>query len=160
MSVAGLILGYWVLVFTIDIIGRKPIQLGGFIILTILFFIWGFAYNVISSNAMFCIYSLCNFFQNFGPNTTTFIVAGEVFSTRYHSSGHGLSAASGKIGAIISQALIGPLRNKGGVNHWMNHIMKIYGGYMALGILTTLLIPETKRKSLEQLTQENDDYAE
>ncbi len=34
---AGAIPGYWVTVATCDTIGRKPIQLGGFIILTIIF---------------------------------------------------------------------------------------------------------------------------
>lgn len=50
--------------------------------------------------------SLANFFQNFGPNTTTFIVPGEVFPTRYRSTAHGISAASGKLGAVIAQFLV------------------------------------------------------
>lgn len=49
------------------------------------------------------LYCLANFFQNFGPNTTTFIVPGEVFPTRYRSTAHGISAASGKFGAVIAQ---------------------------------------------------------
>jgi PHS family inorganic phosphate transporter-like MFS transporter len=36
---AGAVPGYWVSVATIDTLGRKPIQLGGFIILTILFIV-------------------------------------------------------------------------------------------------------------------------
>ena len=39
---AGAIPGYWVTVATVDTIGRKPIQLGGFIILTVMFCIMGF----------------------------------------------------------------------------------------------------------------------
>ena len=39
---AGAIPGYWVTVATVDTIGRKPIQLMGFILLTILFCIIGF----------------------------------------------------------------------------------------------------------------------
>lgn len=46
---------------------------------------------------------MANFFQNFGPNTTTFIIPGEVFPTRYRSTAHGICAASGKLGAIIAQ---------------------------------------------------------
>lgn len=37
---AGAVPGYWVSVATIDILGRKTIQLGGFIILTILFIVY------------------------------------------------------------------------------------------------------------------------
>lgn len=127
---AGLIPGYWVSVATIDTIGRKPIQIGGFVMLTILFCIIGFGFHKISTGGLFALYCLCNFFQNFGPNTTTFIVPGEVFPTRYRSTGHGISAASGKVGAIIAQALIGPLRNKGGPNAWLNHVMEIFALFM------------------------------
>ena len=130
LSVAGLIPGYWVSVATIDIIGRKPIQLFGFFILTILFSIIGFGFHTIPTGGLFALYCLCNFFQNFGPNTTTFIVPGEVFPTRYRSTAHGISAASGKVGAIIAQALLGPVRNRGGTNAWLNHVMEIFAFFM------------------------------
>ena len=41
LSVAGLIPGYWATFLVIDKWGRKPIQLMGFIMLTILFIIMG-----------------------------------------------------------------------------------------------------------------------
>ncbi|KAJ6537339.1 major facilitator superfamily domain-containing protein [Mycena sp. CBHHK59/15] len=42
------------------------------------------------------------FFFNFGANTTTYCYPAEVFPTRFRAFAHGLSAASGKVGAIIS----------------------------------------------------------
>lgn len=51
------------------------------------------------------LYCLANFFQNFGPNVTTFIIPGEVFPTRYRATGHGISAACGKLGAIVAQVI-------------------------------------------------------
>lgn len=159
---AGAVPGYWVSVATIDTLGRKPIQLMGFIILTILFIVMGFAYNHISSNGLLAIYVLAQFFFNFGPNTTTFIVPGEVFPTRYRSTSHGISAASGKIGSIIGQGAIATLRTHGATKDnaapWMDHVLEIYALFMLLGCFTTLLIPETTRKSLEELSGE-DDYA-
>ena len=130
LSAAGLIPGYWVTVATVDTIGRKPIQVGSFGVLTILFSIIGFGFHKIPTGGLFALYCLCNFFQNFGPNTTTFIVPGEVFPTRYRSTGHGISAAAGKTGSIIAQALIGPLRNRGGPNAWLNHVMEIFALFM------------------------------
>ena len=65
---AGVIPGYWVTVALVDIVGRKPIQLMGFIVLTILFLVWGFDFFHISSNAMFAIYVLSQFFFNFGTS--------------------------------------------------------------------------------------------
>lgn len=44
---AGAIPGYWVTAATVDTVGRKPIQLGGFIILTILFCIMGFGESLL-----------------------------------------------------------------------------------------------------------------
>lgn len=158
---AGSIPGYWCTVATVDTIGRKPIQLMGFVVLTILFIVWGFDYNNLSANAQLAIYVLAQFFFNFGPNATTFIVPGECFPTRYRSTSHGISAASGKVGSIIAQAAIAPLRTTGAVtggnaNPWQNHVLQIYSLFMFLGIFTTLLIPETKRITLEKLAGEYD----
>lgn len=156
---AGAIPGYWVTVATVDTIGRKPIQLMGFTILTVLFVVIGFAYHHLSEGALLALYVLCQFFFNFGPNATTFIVPGECFPTRYRSTSHGLSAASGKVGAIIAQVVFGPLRTKGNPttanpSPWLNHVMQIFALFMLCGIFTTLLIPETKRKTLEELAGE------
>lgn len=155
---AGAIPGYWVTVALVDTIGRKPIQLMGFTLLTIFFCIFGFGYNVIGTHGKLAVYVLCQFFFNFGPNATTFIVPGECFPTRYRSTSHGLSAASGKIGAIIAQVVIGPLRVRGATKNnaspWLNHVLEIFALFMLCGIFTSLLIPETKRKTLEQLAGE------
>ncbi|KAF7191479.1 Repressible high-affinity phosphate permease [Pseudocercospora fuligena] len=155
---AGAIPGYWVTVATVDTIGRKPIQLMGFIILTIIFCIMGFAYHQIGTGGLLACHVIAQFFFNFGPNATTFIVPGECFPTRYRSTCHGISAASGKIGSIIAQAAIAPLRTRGATttnaSPWLNHVLEIFALFMLLGCFTTLLIPETKRLTLEQLAGE------
>lgn len=135
----------------------------GFSILTILFLVWGFDYHNIKPKAMFGIYVIAQFFFNFGPNTTTFIVPGECFPTRYRSTSHGISAASGKMGSIIAQAAIAPLRTRGATktnaNPWLNNVMKIYAFFMLLGVFLTTLIPETARITLETLAGEEADTA-
>ncbi len=101
---------------------------------------------------------MLTYLANSGPNATTFIIPGEVFPTRYRSSGHGISAATGKVGAIIAQVLIGPLRTRGATatnaSPWLPHVMQIYSVFMFVGMFTTLLIPETRRKTLEELSGE------
>ncbi|VVT49346.1 uncharacterized protein SAPINGB_P002225 [Magnusiomyces paraingens] len=158
ITCAGAIPGYWFSVATLDIVGRKPVQLLGFIILTILFCIIGFAYHKLPSGGLFALYILCQLFCNWGPNTTTFIVPGEIFPTRYRSTAHGMSAASGKVGAIIAQCVLGPLINHNCPkkdNCWLNHVMEIFALFMLCGIGTTLLIPETKRQTLEELCEKH-----
>jgi len=63
---AGSIPGYWLSVAFVDTIGRKPIQLMGFVMCTILFIIWGFAFAKISAHAQFGLYVLIQLFFNFG----------------------------------------------------------------------------------------------
>lgn len=55
-------------VATVDTFGRKPIQLMGFVCLTILFVVWGFAYKHLSGHAMLGLYVLVQFFFNFGKS--------------------------------------------------------------------------------------------
>jgi PHS family inorganic phosphate transporter-like MFS transporter len=158
---AGAIPGYWATVALVDQIGRKKIQLIGFTMLTILFIIIGFAFYDLSPHGLLVIYAFCQFFFNFGPNATTFIYPAECFPTRYRATGHGISAAAGKIGSIVALAFA-PLQQIGapvgcsGTNctPWLNHMMEIFALFMACGILTTCLLPETKRRSLEELCGE------
>lgn len=62
----------------------------------------------------------------------------------------------------MAQTIFGPLRTIGAkpgatgnqASPWLNHVMQIFALFMFLGTLTTLLIPETKRKTLEELAGE------
>jgi PHS family inorganic phosphate transporter-like MFS transporter len=75
---AGAIPGYWCSVATIDTIGRKPVQMMGFIALTILFIVWGFDFKNLKPHGHLAIYVLVQFFFNFGemlsPSSKTGLV--------------------------------------------------------------------------------------
>jgi PHS family inorganic phosphate transporter-like MFS transporter len=162
LSAAGLIPGYYATFLLIDKWGRRPIQLMGFIMLTIIFVIMGFGFDKLtatpsSTKAFVFLYCLANFFQNFGPNSTTFVIPGEVFPTRYRSTGHGISAASGKLGAVVAQVGFSRLKDIGGTNKFVKHILEIFAFFMLTGIFSTLLLPETKGKTLEELSNEDQD---
>jgi PHS family inorganic phosphate transporter-like MFS transporter len=139
LAIAGLIPGSYACFFFIDSWGRKPIQLMGFCILTILFATMGFAHDRLSSTTnggsttpgsittpgtsfYVALYCLSNFFSNFGPNTTTFVIPGEAFPTRYRATAHGISAASGKLGAIIAQVGFARLKDLGGPDAFVKHM--------------------------------------
>jgi PHS family inorganic phosphate transporter-like MFS transporter len=179
LTVAGLIPGYWATFLLIDKVGRKPIQFMGFGMLTIIFCIMvstlalfappcadavlqGFAYDKLTAtkggqHAFVFLYCLANFFQNFGPNTTTFVVPGEAFPTRYRSTSHGISAASGKLGAIVAQVGFAQLQNRGGPNKFVKHLLEIFAFFMLTGVFSTMLIPETNQRTLEDLSNESQD---
>ncbi|KAI8380552.1 phosphate:H+ symporter [Choanephora cucurbitarum] len=160
INLLGSVPGYWITVFTVDKIGRKTIQIMGFTVLTIMFVILGFGYHAIinTSVALFIVlFTITQIFFNFGPNSTTFIVPGECFPTRYRSTAHGISAASGKIGAIIAQVGFGLLKDIGGSNAWIDHLLEIFAFFMLTGLLSSFLIEETKGKTLEELSGDYDD---
>ena len=159
---AGQIPGYWLAMLTVDYLGRKPIQIIGFLALTTIFAAIGFAYSNLNRQATLALYILAQFFFNFGPNSTTFIVPGECFPTRYRASAHGISAAAGKLGATIAQLMVPPLLNKGApagclgqeCNTWVGHLMEIFALFMLLGAAISFLIPETRGQTLEVLAGE------
>ena len=134
----------------------------GFAVLTVLFATMGFGYDRLNASesakdGFVVLYCLANFFQNFGPNTTTFIIPGEAFPTRYRSTAHGISAASGKLGAIVAQVGFAQLRDHGGAkgsNAFVKHILEIFALFMATGVGSTLLLTETKNQTLEDLSGE------
>jgi PHS family inorganic phosphate transporter-like MFS transporter len=67
--------GYYAAVLLIDRIGRKPLQIIGFFMMAVLYFILGFFYQTLHQKVVWfvIIYGLTFFFSNFGPNTTTFV---------------------------------------------------------------------------------------
>jgi MFS transporter, PHS family, inorganic phosphate transporter len=66
------------------------------------------------------------------------------------------------LGAVIAQVIIGPLATKGALpgakgpdaTPWLPHVLEIFAAFMFIGIFTSLLVPETARKTLEQLAGE------
>ncbi|KAG9312575.1 hypothetical protein JVU11DRAFT_6971 [Chiua virens] len=172
LSFAGYIPGFAAAYFLIDVLGRKTLQLMGFIVLTILFWIMGFGFNYLSGHAFLILYCFANFFQNFGPNTTTFIIPGEIFPTRYRATGHGISAASGKLGAVVAQILFAVANQNLNVMYvvfFMSLLfslcstgvrtllcsLEVLSFVMMTGVFSTLLLCETKGETLEVLSKEN-----
>ncbi|KAF9105291.1 Inorganic phosphate transporter pho84 [Mortierella sp. AM989] len=158
VSLLGFVPGYWFTVFLIEKMGRKRIQFMGFGMLTILFIILSAAFHKLKEIVplFIAVFTLAQFFFNFGPNTTTFVVPGEVFPTRVRATAHGISAASGKLGAILATFLFNKLVEIGGApgeHAFLPQMLGIFAGIMGLGFLCTFLIPETKGMSLEEIEE-------
>jgi len=158
----GAVPGYWVTVFTIEKLGRKPIQYFGFGMLTVLFAILAVGYHWLIENSLplfITIYTLIQFFNNFGPNATTFVLAGEVFPTRLRTSAHGVSAASGKAGAILAAHGFSIMKDYGGEvgsGAFVPTLLWIFSGFMLLGGCLTYFVPETKGRTLEDISGEKE----
>jgi PHS family inorganic phosphate transporter-like MFS transporter len=98
--------GYILAVIFLDRIGRKRLQLVGFGGEAIIFAAMAiFQQQFKGLPALFVfMYALTFFFDDFGPNTTTFVIPAEIFPTEARATCHGISAAFGKAGAAIGAA--------------------------------------------------------
>ncbi|KAF2718831.1 MFS general substrate transporter [Polychaeton citri CBS 116435] len=102
--------GYYLASFLIDnkLYGRKMMQQIGFIADLVLFAVPAFHYHYYTHKAVHsfqAMYFLSSFFNQFGPNCVTFLVAAEVYPTPIRASAHGFSAAVGKLGALFASVL-------------------------------------------------------
>eukprot|EP00658_Telonema_sp_P-2_P011973 TRINITY_DN14576_c0_g1_i12.p1 TRINITY_DN14576_c0_g1~~TRINITY_DN14576_c0_g1_i12.p1 ORF type:complete len:408 (-),score=62.44 TRINITY_DN14576_c0_g1_i12:582-1805(-) len=73
--------GYYVAMYFMDSIGRRNMQLQGFLIMAILYAILGIFDHQLTQvpSLMLVLYGLTFFFSNFGPNSTTFQLPAESF---------------------------------------------------------------------------------
>jgi hypothetical protein len=103
--------GYYLAALLIDnkMYGRKMMQQVGFFFCFLMFVIPAFGYDYFSSpsgiHAFQAMYFLSSFFNQFGPNSVTFLVAGEVYPTPIRATAHGFSACIGKSGALLAAIL-------------------------------------------------------
>lgn len=169
IALCGTVPGYWFTVGLIDIIGRFWIQLVGFLMMSIFMLGLAIPYHhwTTSGNhiGFVVMYAFTFFFANFGPNSTTFIVPAEIFPARLRSTCHGISAASGKLGAIIGSFGFlylaqnpDPTKTDHGYppGIGVRNSLFLLAGCNVLGLLFTFLVPESKGKSLEEMSGENE----
>ena len=144
--------GYILAAFTIDRLGRKWIQCFGFAMMTVAYALIAFI-PAISSIALpfLLIYGVSYFFAEFGPNVTTFVYPAEVFPVMIRTTGHGIAAALGKVGAFIG-ALLFPLLLS---SYHLPGAMTFAACVSLVGLVVTfLLLPEPKQRSLEDISDE------
>ncbi|KAK9364612.1 major facilitator superfamily domain-containing protein [Lipomyces kononenkoae] len=108
INVGVSLVGYYLASFLVDhkLYGRKWMMIIGFLMDFVLFVVPAFHYdfyirpeNITAFQAM---YFLSSFFQQFGPNCVTFLAAAEVYPTSVRATAHGISAAAGKLGALVA----------------------------------------------------------
>ena len=177
IAVAGYVPGYFVTIFVIEKLGRRWIQIQGFLVVALMFAIIAGDYKHLGTGGKFVFLSVCHlnpflpifslgppplffffffkesipqpltptkqFFFNFGPNATTFIIPAEVFPTRVRAFGHGTSAAFGKMGAILSALLFNYLSGPTVIG--LSNVLWIFAACNLLGAAITWgMVPETK----------------
>jgi PHS family inorganic phosphate transporter-like MFS transporter len=140
VTALGFVPGYYVTVLLIERMGRKWIQIQGFLLEALFLGILAGKFNTLSHAAFIVNFALLQFFFNFGANATTYCYPAEVFPTRFRAFAHGISAASGKAGAIISSLAFNSLSEDIGTPD----VLWIFFGCCIAGAIFSLLLPEVK----------------
>jgi len=149
INVSVSLCGYYLASFLIDnkLYGRKTMMNVGFLMDFILFMIPAFQYSFFTSpkgiRGFQAMYFLSSFFNQFGPNSVTFLVAAEVYPTPIRATAHGFSAAVGKLGALLAAILYNyiPTRTK-------FHVVPWFG--LAGLVLTAVFLPDTTGLDLKE----------
>ena len=149
--------GYLLAAFTIDRIGRRRMQAGGFAIIAAAFAgLWLIPAATTSVLPFLLLFGATYFFAEFGPNTTTFVYPAEIFPVRVRTTSHGIAAAAGKLGAFAGTYALTALLPAIG----FGRTSAIVAGVCLLGLLVTVtLLPEPKGISLEELTEPGSGHA-
>ncbi|MGO9605396.1 MAG: MFS transporter [Candidatus Binataceae bacterium] len=106
-----LIVGILFAVILADRLGRIRLQIVGFVGCAIGLLIASFSVDLTGDAKVAIIFvgfMLFNFMTNLGPNSQTYLLAGEVFPTRVRGMGAGFAAAFAKMGAV-STAFLFPI---------------------------------------------------
>ena len=143
------LVGYYLASFLVDhkLYGRKRMMEVGFFMDFVLFVIPAFAYDYFVGSqhihAFQAMYFLSSFFNQFGPNSVTFLVAAEVFPTPVRASAHGFAACVGKSGALLASVLYNYIDTR------TKFYVVVWFGLLGL-VLTTVFLPDTTGLDLKE----------
>ena len=140
--------GYLAAITQMDRIGHRRLQLLGFGALAVAFFALGAIHALTASvGAFVAVFGVSYFFVEFGPNTMTFVMPSEVFPVSVRTTGHGIAAGVGKLGAFVGVFVVPQLQSHIG----LRGMLIVAGGAAVAGLLLTRMLPEPARTSLDDL---------
>lgn len=143
------LVGYYMASFLVDskLYGRKWMQIIGFLMCFILFIVPAFHYKYYTTpehiKEFQTMYFLSSFFSQFGANSVTFLVAAEVYPTPIRATAHGISAATGKCGALLASVLFNYIDTQ-----TKFYVVPWFG--LAGMLLTFLYLPDTTGLDLKE----------
>ncbi|CAL5030294.1 unnamed protein product [Urochloa decumbens] len=158
IALFGAVPGYILSVAFIDVLGRRRLQLAGFVVMTLSMLALATLYDHWASHAagFVALYNVAFFFAQAGPNTTTFVAPAELFPARLRCTCHGIAMAAGRAGAVLGSFGFLPKgvdnNNTSGIGS--RNELFVLAGTNFLGMLMSLFVPETRGASLEVLSKE------
>jgi MFS transporter, PHS family, inorganic phosphate transporter len=149
--------GYLFAVWKMDRIGHRRLQFFGFAVMAACFLLLGIVPALTSTVAAFiAIFGLSYFFTEFGPNMTTFVLPSEVFPSNMRTTGHGIAAGVGKLGAFVGVFVVPQLQ----IHIGLRGLLLVAGASAVLGFALTRVLPEPSGRSLEEVSGEDNQSAD
>ncbi|MFC5800001.1 MFS transporter [Streptomyces formicae] len=151
-----LVIGFALAILLVDRVGRVPLQLSGFAVMTGALCLLAATAQLSGGTEahlvlVFLGFALFNTFMNVGPNATTFALPAEVFPAEVRAAGHGFAAGCGKLGAALGTFLFPVLLADVGESALLYGI----AATSALAFVVTLLFRiEPAGRSLDELSGE------
>ncbi|MCE0722859.1 MULTISPECIES: MFS transporter [Legionella] len=120
-------LGAFVVIFFVNHVSLIKLQKTGFLFSFVGLLILSLSYLFPSTGIIFIGFILFNFFINFGPGISTYLLPAKLYNPEFKATGHGLAAGTGKFGAFIGTVFLPILQAHLGI-------------YLTLAILASTLL--------------------
>lgn len=150
LNVGCALVGYYLAAMLIDhrFYGRTRMQAVGFIAIFILFIISASLFTELQKpgtpiKVFQFMYFFSSFWSQFGPNSTTFLLAAEVYPAPVRATAHGFSAACGKLGALMPTVIYNYVSN--GTKFWIVSWFGLIGF-----LLTVVFVADTTGLDLRE----------
>jgi hypothetical protein len=128
--------GYFIGVFLVQGQSLFWIQVIGFALLTMLYTLMALVkLQNLSPAVLMLVYGFTFLVSNAGPNLTTYVIPVTLFPTKDRMYYHGISAAAGKLGALVGTAALKPVLESYGVS-W---VLGICAACSFLGLIVTFI---------------------
>ncbi len=149
ISASAEIFGLFIVIQTVDSIGRIPSQVASYIMAGIFMFTLAMSVGSANNTILTILAFLCRAFEMMGA-CVTWVTTAEILPTEIRTTGHAASNAMGRTGAFISPYLVGT-----------NNPIKIVGCIMLVVHLMTALsafhLPESKGHEMGHMLNDDED---
>ncbi|KTD09371.1 MFS transporter [Legionella jamestowniensis] len=135
-------LGAFLVIFFVARVSLLKLQKIGFLLSFLGLFLLSISYVPGDASLIFIGFILFNFFINFGPGLTTYLLPARFYTPDCKGTGHGLTAGAGKFGAFLGTIVLPVLQVKVGIYL----TTAILSGTLLLGWLLTQLLEKEHLK--------------
>jgi MFS family permease len=149
-----LVIGFVAAIVLVERVGRIPLQLNGFAVMTLGLGILALADGLAGGGEdhlplVVIGFILFNTFMNAGPNATTYALPAEVYPSEVRAAGHGFAAGCAKLGAAFGVFLFPVVQSAVGTSV----LLLIVAGCCMVGFVVTLVFRiEPKGRSLDEVS--------